>query len=145
MTKEKWYVKVKFTEYLDFGDEKCFDQSRNFDTLEEATDYYNKKYDALSNFKGSVHCQIPKKSIIIDKPVKISVPLTETERLEKENAEYKKVLDVIFKKRVDLDLLKQCKTFEEYNCMRALSRELDLTKEEFDTLKRWCEKWPIQT
>ena len=53
--------------------------------------------------------------------------------------EQEKVLSIIKKKRVDIDLLNISSNVEEYNFKVSLDKEL--TKEEFDLLKRYCDDW----
>ncbi len=65
--------------------------------------------------------------------------------LEKENTEYKKVLEIIFEKRVDIwhlvDLLEQ--TYEMYLAFcesEGYAKEYILTQEEFELVKRYCDE-----
>lgn len=65
--------------------------------------------------------------------------LLKAQEQEKENAEYKIVLKIIFEKNVDIVYLKDSNNIEEYNnhfgCVIC-----KLTEEEFNLLKRYCDK-----
>ncbi len=54
--------------------------------------------------------------------------------------EQEKVLEIIKNKDVDMYSLRRCKTVEEYNSKFAIDEYQELTQEEFDLLKRWCER-----
>ena len=60
-------------------------------------------------------------------------------QLKEENVEYKKVFEIIKKKNVEIQLLKESETVEDYNGHFIISDYQELTEEEFDTLKRWVE------
>jgi len=64
----------------------------------------------------------------------IKQELVKAEDLEKENTEYKKALEIVFKKNVDIRYLKTCNTLGDYNYCQYLSDEL--TEEEFNLLKK---------
>ena len=75
------------------------------------------------------------------------LPLIEkNKQLKEENAEYKRVLEIIKKKRVDLPYLRCCfednqseDRYNEYIGNKTIDydHEEELTQEEFDLLKRW--------
>lgn len=60
---------------------------------------------------------------------------------EKENAEYKKILNIIKEKKVDIYILNDLGTLEEYNewVLKKYGTYYQLTQEEFTLLKRWIE------
>lgn len=65
------------------------------------------------------------------------LPLIEkNKQLKAENAEYKRVLKIMFGKKVSIFQLSCCKNVNEYNDLKFKDNE-KLTEEEFDTLKRW--------
>ena len=69
--------------------------------------------------------------------------ILKTQEMEKENAELKRVLEVLFKKQVDLGWLWYCvheciNSLDEYNKKMPIEK-FKLTQEEFDLLKRWVE------
>ena len=51
--------------------------------------------------------------------------------------EQEKVLSIIFEKEVDIDVLRVASSVEHYNNVQDLKK---LTQEEFDLLKRYCDK-----
>lgn len=57
--------------------------------------------------------------------------------LKELNAEYKKVLEIIFEKNVDILALKIYDNVEDYNENLIWDSQKDLTQEEFELLKRW--------
>jgi hypothetical protein len=61
-------------------------------------------------------------------------------QLREENAEYKKVLEIIKKKDVDIKLLKECEEVEEYNAHFIIDEYQELTEKEFNLLKSYFEK-----
>jgi len=69
--------------------------------------------------------------------------LKQYKKQEKENAEYKEVLRIIFEKNIDVEKLKYRLRVEEDDDDVYLHYKYDLimTREEFELLKRWCEKW----
>ena len=60
-------------------------------------------------------------------------------RLEKEKNEYKKILDIIKEKEVNMQVFNQCEDVETYNKVYIKQKDRQLTQEEFDLLKRWLE------
>lgn len=71
---------------------------------------------------------------------KYIVPQEEYEKLNKENAEYKEVLSLIFKKQVDINLIMQCETAERYNkYLDTIYSYKELNDEQFNKIKR-CEQ-----
>ena len=77
-------------------------------------------------------------------PIKQS--LLKAQELEKENAEYKEVLDIIFEKNVSIEDLKWCINNPKKLTTPLLNYNIDrnkndkLTEEEFDLLKQYIEK-----
>lgn len=67
---------------------------------------------------------------------KYIVPQKQLDDLTNENAEYKKVLKLVFDRKVDIYHLSKSKTVEDYNSIWDYSTYC-LTQEEFDLLKRW--------
>lgn len=73
---------------------------------------------------------------------KYIVPRHQFEKLQRENLTMKKVLEIIENKGLDyhsLSAIKQAKDFEEFKELTKdlITKFLDYTKEEFDTVKRW--------
>ena len=69
------------------------------------------------------------------------LPLIEKNvQLREENTEYKKVLEIIKKKDVDIKLLKECEEVEEYNAHFIIDEYQELTEKEFNLLKSYFEK-----
>ena len=71
----------------------------------------------------------------------IEQSLLKTQEQEKENAELKRVLEVLFKKQVDLGWLWYCvheciNSLDEYNKKMPIEK-FKLTQEEFDLLGKW--------
>ena len=66
--------------------------------------------------------------------------------LQSENTEMKKVVEVAFKKEVNIQILKQSEDVEEYNDRVVFVRGYIgtkgylLTQEEFELLKKWAER-----
>jgi hypothetical protein len=58
-------------------------------------------------------------------------------QLREENAKYKKVLEIIKEKDVDIKLLKECEEVEEYNAHFIIDEYQELTEEEFSLLKSY--------
>lgn len=69
---------------------------------------------------------------------KYIVPQKEYEKLNKENIEMKKVLEIIWNKKVDLWGLLFSKILEDYNTYIMKKGGFILTQEEFELLKRCC-------
>jgi len=62
--------------------------------------------------------------------------LLKAQEQEKENAEYKKILEIIKEKNVNFDALTDSETLDDYNSKMNWSYR-KLTQEEFDLLKRY--------
>jgi hypothetical protein len=71
---------------------------------------------------------------------KYIVPQKQFDDLTNENAEHKKVLEIIKEKNVDIQLLKESGNRYEYNIHFPFREIYQLTKEEFDLLKKWSER-----
>jgi len=66
------------------------------------------------------------------------LPLIEkNKQLKEENAEYKRVLEILKKKEIDTFMLMLCDNVEQYNSGLKNKPNRQLTQEEFDLLKRW--------
>jgi len=66
------------------------------------------------------------------------LPLIEkNKQLKEENAEYKRVLEILKKKEIDTFMLMLCDNVEQYNSGLKNKPNRQLTREEFDLLKRW--------
>ena len=65
--------------------------------------------------------------------------LLKAQEQEKENAEYQKVLKILFEKKVDIYVLMDLGTLEEYNewVLKRYGTYYQLTEEDFDLLKRY--------
>ncbi len=67
--------------------------------------------------------------------------LLKAQEQEKENAEYKEVLRIIFEKNIDIDMIKNYQTVIEYNWNIRFDKykRKELTEEEFDLLTRYID------
>ena len=80
---------------------------------------------------------------ILQKYYQEGITLDSVRVLKQERDKYKEVLKVIFKKNVDIWLLKSCLTVEQYNFSITKIDNCDvfnLTKEDFELLKRYIKK-----
>ena len=117
---------------LEYEQIKESNPSEALECLEIVDEYVDKDYD---------YCQRGD----YDKDYNtIKQALLKSQEQEKENAELKRVLEVLFKKQVDLGWLWYCvheciNSLDEYNKKMPIEK-FKLTQEEFDLLKRWSEK-----
>ncbi len=115
----------------------------------------SKAMECLKNLRKSANtfCQHMPEQCELNKKYAdtINQALLKAQELEKENAEYKEVLRIIFEKNIDLNEIRTLNTYENYqarmNYKYGNSIEWDnevtinylklLTEEEFDLLKRY--------
>ena len=76
---------------------------------------------------------------ILQKYYQEGITLDSVRVLKQERDNYKKVLNIIKEKDVDIYILEGCKTVDEYNSkiVHIVGETRELTEEEFDLLKRW--------
>ena len=76
---------------------------------------------------------------ILQKYYQEGITLDSVRVLKQERDNYKKVLNIIKEKDVDIYILEGCKTVDEYNSkiVHIVGETRELTQEEFDLLKRW--------
>lgn len=68
------------------------------------------------------------------------LPLIEkNKQLKEENAEYKKVFEILNNKDVDIELFKKSKSVEDYNfcCVMGRGKRKELTEEEYNSIGEW--------
>lgn len=117
-----------------------------YDILEEAITELKaiKEAEPSEALKGLKHIKKyyvpePCSSTTYDYLEIIQQTLLKTQFLEKENADNKRVLEIIKEKDVDIYILNSCKTVDEYNSkiVHIVGETRELTQDEFDLLKRW--------
>ena len=137
MTKELEALELSKDNLTSNGE--IFEYTKEYKTIKQALLKAQEFEKAYADVKA-----LPLESLIetYKKDVVLDIFTKEIETLKTENAEYKKVLDMIVEKDVDVYILQRCKTVAEYNSkiIHIIGETRELTKEEFDTLKRWAEK-----
>lgn len=71
----------------------------------------------------------------------IKQTILKAQEQEKEFIEQKKVLEIVFKKNVDIIMIRMSETLDKYNLMiyKGSFNRKELTEEEFNLVKRWSE------
>ncbi|MBR3208823.1 MAG: hypothetical protein IKF82_01000 [Bacilli bacterium] len=104
-----------------------------------------KELEALKTIKIKCHPNSNPSPIVDEALEIIEQALIKAQKQEKKIAEYKRVLEIIKKKKVNIDLLYASSNAEQYNdeLVRVYGmwfvKDRQLTQEEFDTLKRWTD------
>ena len=113
------------------GMKKCYQRLESIDNA--------KPNEALECWRY-LSAVVPDWAKLLDNGTNALIPIKQSllkaQEQEKENAELKRVLSVIKEKCVDIFLIKQCQTCDDYN---RNSGGVELTEEEFELLERWME------
>jgi hypothetical protein len=107
---------------------------KEFEALEKVNKVLDSCYEYEKKTGKNAIAHISKEPLI-----EIQQYLQNAQELEKELAEYKKILEFIKEKNVNFDALTDSETLDDYNSKMNWSYR-KLTQEEFDLLKRWSEK-----
>ena len=99
--------------------------------------YFDKEFNivkqALLKAQGNARSEE-----ILQKYYQEGITLDSVRELKQERDNYKKVLEIIKEKDVDIYILNHCKTVDEYNSkiVHIIGEIRELTQDEFDLLKR---------
>lgn len=96
-------------------------------------------YRSIKTYVPEIHSDISETQYLdnTDEFYVVKQALLEAQDLEKEKDKYKKALEIIFKKTVDIDLLKDCEDVWEYNMNFPYRGIYHLTQDEFNLLKEY--------
>lgn len=114
---------------------------KSFETLEKHNEYDNcwqifSKEIKQALLKAQANARSEE---ILQKYYQEGITLDSVRALKQEKDNYKKVLEIVFKKNVDMLLIKKYENVSDYNSAVWLSGREKLTQEEFNTLKKVLE------